>query len=124
MKMYFYRISIFCVVVLLLYVLLQYTRYMRCETIAIPGGEYAISLHRDRFYFGFAPGGGSDMRGFCCVYSIKGKAEPAYYYLEMVQFVNDVEEDSISVKDDAIQVQEPTFLPLRENFMRLLSFLY
>lgn len=124
MKMYFYRISIFCVVVLLLYVLLQCMRYMRCETITIPGGDYAISLHRDRFYLGFAPGGGSDMRGFCRVYSIKGKAESAYYYLEMVQFVNDVEEDSISVNDDAIQVQEPTFLPLRENFMRLLSFLY
>lgn len=124
MKMHFYRISIFCVVVLLLYVLLQCMRYMRCETITIPGGEYAISLHRDRFYLGFTPGGGSDMRGFCRVYSIKGKSEPAYYYLEMVQFVNDVEEDSILVDDDAIQVQEPTFLPLRENFMKLLRFWY
>ena len=116
------KILFICVfTILLVLCALFLLRYGSVKRRVLPNG-YVVETHRDNFYmFGF-PGSGSDMQGFCKVVPPVKGLTPAYFYLEMMQFESEINEETISVQNGRVEVISPMVKPISENIWRLLLF--
>ena len=115
------RTVLYTFVIILFFTLVMVVRYGNSTHRMLPGG-YVVETHRDAFCLFGTPGGGSDVHGYCKVFSKDKNIKSTYYYLEMIWFESEINKDTIKINNGKITVESTMLKPIKENLWRLFWF--